>query len=489
MAWFGGIRAGIASRIEFRYGVAENGSASNQELFMGDDSPRRQRPRFWRLQFSLTSVFVLMTLSAIGVWYWYQRPFEVENKQFATADPFAVPGSSPPSLLERNVESVRRVWGGKIVRHGPRRVYDGADNLRATENYRNGVPDGEFTYYIWPAGTKTKIGLETFARGEKDGPSRRWNSKGDLIAEENYSRGLRHGKLDLRDRDGKQAIEGAYQHGRPVGKWLWFPRGGTIVGQWREGAPDGRWEFSDRDGQVYLSIDFDRGRITTSSGEEFGPQLSRLLARIASDEPLILMRYFEPVQFKFAGTPLKDVVDLLKDAANVPLVLDVHSLYEASISPDTPIDCQSQGKPLIIALSQLLKPHELACDFRYRTLCVTSAESASNWKDRTGVTQLVPPFGSRLAAEWIKTTDLDFVETPLKDVAEYLRQKHGGAILLDLSHLPPGPFDYRKGVITADVPVTIQLRSLDVKNSLGMILDRVGCKASLKGETLVVEGQ
>ena len=105
------------------------------------------------------------------------------------------------------------------------------------------------------------------------------------------------------------------------------------------------------------------------------------------------------------------------------------------------------------------------------------------------MTRLVPPCDSRLAREWSKTTDFDFVETPLKDVAEYLRAKHNGGLILDLSRLPPGPFDYRKAVITADVPVTIQMRSLDVKNSLGMLLDRIGCKASLKGETIVIEEQ
>jgi hypothetical protein len=477
--------------IEFRRVVAKNESASTQECSMADAPARRAKPRFWRLQFSLTSVFVLMTLSAIGVWYWYQRPYEVKNKEYLVADPFAVPPGPAHSLIRREVESVRRVWGGKTVRHGPRRVYDGEDKLLAVENYRNGQPDGEFIEYHQSNGNKAR--LTTFVRGEKDGPSRRWNSKGDLIAEENYSRGLRHGKIDLRDRDGKQAIEGAFEHGRPVGKWLWFPSGGTIVGQWKDGAPDGRWEFSDREGQVYLSIDFDRGQITSSSGEDFSPQLSKLLARIASDEPLILLKYFALIDFNrnddARKLALKDLVDFLKDAGNVPLVFDVRSLEEASIAPDLKIASRPQNKPLILALSQLLSPYDLACDFRYGLLVVTSAESAAQWKDRTGVTQLVPPHGSRLAAEWNKTTDLDSVETPLKDLTLYLRDKHRGAILLDLSRLPPGPFDYRKGVITVDVPITIQLRSMSVKNALGMLLDRIGCKASLKGETLVIEPQ
>ena len=187
--------------------------------------------------------------------------------------------------------------------------------------------------------------------------------KGELIADENYSRGLRHGRFDLRQPDGKQAIEGAFEHGQPAGKWLWLPKGDVIVGQWRDGLPDGRWEFSDGEGQVYLSIDFDRGRVTSSSGENLDQHLPQLLARIAADEPFILLRYFELIQFNFAGAPLKDVVDYVKDAANVPLVLDMDSPEEASISPDLRITSDVQRKPLVIALGQLLSPHGLACDF------------------------------------------------------------------------------------------------------------------------------
>src|SRR6266850_4002744 len=70
---------------------------------MADALSRPTRPRIWRLQFSLAGIFVLMTLSAVGVWYWYQRPYVVENKEYAqlapaaAVDPFAAPGTPPPA--------------------------------------------------------------------------------------------------------------------------------------------------------------------------------------------------------------------------------------------------------------------------------------------------------------------------------------------------------------------------------------------------------
>src|SRR5262245_5645678 len=91
------------------------------------------RPRLWRLQFSLAGIFALMTLASIGTWFWYQRPFEVVNIEYVpdgNADPFAAASTASVSrIVRRDVETVRRVWGGKTVRHGPRRVYDATGNL------------------------------------------------------------------------------------------------------------------------------------------------------------------------------------------------------------------------------------------------------------------------------------------------------------------------------------------------------------------------
>src|SRR5206468_7925690 len=96
-------------------------------------------------------VLVLMTLCAVGMWYWYQRPFVVERKrgpaEYATFLPRPAHSSYPMVRGGREVEYVRRVWGGKTVRHGTRRVFDSAGKLVAVENYRNGQAHGEFAEY------------------------------------------------------------------------------------------------------------------------------------------------------------------------------------------------------------------------------------------------------------------------------------------------------------------------------------------------------
>ena len=71
---------------------------------------RLGRSRF-RPRFTLAALLALVTVSALGAWYWWRVPFEVE-----------VPGKG-----NRTVETVRRVWGGKTMRHGPVREFDKED--------------------------------------------------------------------------------------------------------------------------------------------------------------------------------------------------------------------------------------------------------------------------------------------------------------------------------------------------------------------------
>lgn len=89
-------------------------------------------------RFSLAAALLAMTLCAVGLWYWFRVPFEVvhdedRNSQFRKR-----------SDSYREVETVRRTWGG-TVRHGPRRIYLN-DKLFFVENYSDGVPHGTWEW-------------------------------------------------------------------------------------------------------------------------------------------------------------------------------------------------------------------------------------------------------------------------------------------------------------------------------------------------------
>jgi hypothetical protein len=77
---------------------------------------------------------------------------------------------------------------------------------------------------------------------------------------------------------------------------------------------------------------------------------------------------------------------------------------------------------------------------------------------------------------------------PLKDVTLYLTEVHSGNIRFDLSRLSAAA-KARSDLPGPDSPVTFTLRSITLQNAVAAILDSLGCKASLHGETLVVEPQ
>jgi hypothetical protein len=451
---------------------------------MPDNTPSRSR---WRLQFSLAALFGLMTLTAIGSWYWYQRPFEVENKVSNLTDPFGPPVAA--SWTHREVETVRRIWGGKTLRHGPRRVYDNQGNQLTLESFRHGEKHGPFINYTSKG---AKSSEQTYSRGKRHGPNLRWDSQGTLIAEENYANDVRHGRFLIRHADGSLAIEAAYHQGFPQGTWSWFPRpqkstsntSGTIVGEWKNAHPSGHWKWSDAEGNVYLAVEFQDGHIARSPQLPVHPQALEGAVYAAGENPQLLLFLFRPVNLEFADVSLKDAMLQCIKSANVPIRIDLRSLAEAGISSNQSISSQISEAPLLVGLSKMLRPYSLDCDFRYGMLCIDAASSLAKWKDATGVAQIVPPPGSRLAEQWARSTMVDVVEMPLQDVALYLQEVH--KVRFDISLMPtvqkPG-----SSVATFDSPITASLRGITFKDALATILDQLHCKASLHGEIIVIE--
>ncbi len=69
----------------------------------------------------------------------------------------------------------------------------------------------------------------------------------------------------------------------------------------------------------------------------------------------------------------------------------------------------------------------------------------------------------RIVAALNKATDLDVVETPLKDVMQYLADSHGIPIVLSAKKL-------EEAGITPDTPVTKNLRSVTLRSALRLLL-------------------
>ena len=96
-----------------------------------------------------------------------------------------------------------------------------------TENYRNGKLDGLLRAF-YPDG---KIAEETtFKEGVKNGPYRKYTTKGIVLEESIYKNGELDGKAVFRWSDGKIVSEGNFVNGQKKGVWKFY-EGGKLVRQ------------------------------------------------------------------------------------------------------------------------------------------------------------------------------------------------------------------------------------------------------------------
>jgi len=98
------------------------------------------------------------------------------------------------------------------------------------------------------------------------------------------------------------------------------------------------------------------------------------------------------------------------------------------------------------------------------------------------VLEIVPPSGSWSEVWWNREIELDAADMPFIDVLDTWSASYG--VKFDTSLLP-----VRGLLATRETPFTLSFRGVQFKNALATILDQVGCKASIQGETIVVEPQ
>jgi len=84
------------------------------------------------------------------------------------------------------------------------------------------------------------------------------------------------------------------------------------------------------------------------------------------------------IEFDFDDMPLKDAVDFLSENLQIPIVLSLKKLEEASISPDTPITRKLESDPAVRHLETILKDLELDYVIRDEVLQITTPEDVES---------------------------------------------------------------------------------------------------------------
>ena len=86
----------------------------------------------------------------------------------------------------------------------------------------------------------------------------------------------------------------------------------------------------------------------------------------------------QPTQIEFVETPLKDVVDYLKDLHHIEIQLDTAALKDASVDESTPVTKNLKGISLRSALKLLLDELQLKYVVHNEVLLITSPTKAES---------------------------------------------------------------------------------------------------------------
>src|SRR5262245_14482809 len=239
------------------------------------------------------------------------------------------------------------------------------------------------------------------------GPEQTILGDGDITITKNNVQGKRHGPYTVRDAKGRMREDGQYVDGLKEGRWV-AENQSTM---WHHGMLDGECEFPAASGRGEKNLaTFKAGRLVSFNGKPV-QDTTFDLTKIRKVDERVSAELSHETLFDFVEQPLKDAMMYIGDLHKIPSALDTKGGFDLNL----PITGTYRGLELQSALVLMLAPHGLACDYRYGVLCVTTAESAKNWRDKTGVEDIRPPAGSSLARAWDEPTGTAFTNGILAD--------------------------------------------------------------------------
>lgn len=316
--------------------------------------------------------------------------------------------------------------------------------------------------------------------GRRKHGSERLVERGKVIERVMYRNGLRHGPYE------SNLLRGQFVNDLREG--VWTGRDRTMT--WHLGKLDGPTEIrlpperpairpppyasripaSREPSKTQLM--FANGRLTHYNGK---PAANRLFDLQDSDllDDQTQAELGKETTFDVVEMPLKDTIFYLSELHGIPFVLD--PMIKSNI--DLPLTGEYRGIDLCSALLLLTAPHGLGCDYRYGCIWITTAEDCNDWHDPTGVSNIKPPKGSPLAHAWNEPMAVDFIESPLVDALKYIEQLM--VIDIDTSRV-------QSAAGGKPISVTLTVRGQPLRNVLGQLLYRSGCRCELQGDKLVI---
>ncbi len=195
----------------------------------------------------------------------------------------------------------------------------------------------------------------------------------------------------------------------------------------------------------------------------------------------------DETRFEFVETPLDNVIAFVKDFHHIEIQIDRRALSEANISPEIPITANIKGVSLRASLLITLRNVGLVAVVQEGFLLITTPEKARHWGGvLPGLTTPNRPLKSRSDASPNKVLDaleddtrLEFIETPLEQVVNFLRDQHDIPILFDMKAL-------RDAKISPQVPVTQNIKWISLRSAIQLMLRQLGLTCARHDEFLVI---
>lgn len=201
----------------------------------------------------------------------------------------------------------------------------------------------------------------------------------------------------------------------------------------------------------------------------------------AADEKKTREALKKPVTIEFVETPLGDVVDFLRDLTGLNFVLDPRAA-EAGVTADSPITVHLEQVSLASAIKLMLLELDATFVINDDVLVLTSQANAK--KSPAAKVAVSDPAVLKAAEEKIRQklstpATLEFVETPLSDIVDFLRDLTGLNFVMDARNLG-------KASIGRETAVTIKTDQTPVEDALRRMLDGIKAGYVIRDEVVLI---
>lgn len=398
-----------------------------------------------KLQWSLRTLLIGMTLAAIGVTVWTRWPYEV-------------------------TEPTRQLLWKESAVPGVSDQYGDLYSFQEQAHYR-----GVLAQYRVKHG-KSELFLFNKAR----------------VVEQHFRNGVLHGEYREFYSDGRLRTEGEYRSGFKQGRWLNYLRQKQdaarldylLTQHWHLGKPHGLWQWEDGYGQMHLSANYEQGRVTQVNGApvtDWQHAVMQLLPQRSLAEP------FRERFAKLGETTGSDF-----DPSYLPSHWYDNQYFELEtpfpkLDPDVYYPLVNRV-PQEVHLAHVLDVTGLALTVRHGCVFLTTPDRIGAEHDPTGVSQLevVPDtlLAKSLAAEveFGKYTELHW---NVRQALDHLRRECGVPLDDSALHNTLQPRDEDRPWIR----LSRKEGKHRVRDLLGLALFRGRYKCALEQGRLVISRQ